>query len=338
MLHKAVRSAGALPRQIREKTEKVAYMRKIHLIAFALVLTVLLASCAQTQQALSSDPSPSVTVSPSPSPSASPSPSGADVPDVSPLPAGSPYPAQIFHIPYNQIPVDDWPDGYTPYQVSLEVSEFTLYRFYLTAQDTDENVVTYFSSLLGDDSEENLAQNLAYLRDDGVVSTHGMLGNTDLPASVQIIPTDQEDEDYTYVEGFVVCLTVNAVADSAYEYTAFIDANTNAAADSALPDGLGQSSLISSEVRVNVDRDSVQTQRFYAPADYEAFKQAVTNDPDWEQTNNGIRRYFGDLSVDLVFNDDEQVVSVGTVAVRHVNNDFGLRCVKFGHADRVGLQ
>ncbi len=280
-------------------------MRKIIVFAAAAILVFGLASCAQTP----TENEPAETSSSEIPAEQSPQQTDASAAQ-SPAEINSfESPMQLFEEAYNPFYDIQWPDGYTVYQASYEESEYNLYRLYLTAEDTAENVVNYCSVLVGDDAEESILQNLDSLNNTGGVSIHGTQVDGGLNADLSIEPTDLDDSHYEFVDGYAVTLVMGINADNTADYQRALDANFNKAAVGALTDYIDLANPVSRTVTVNSVNGFIQSTRSYSPADYDTLKLAISSDDAWAQCNDiEYNMQYGDIVTAIIFDDENQIL------------------------------
>ncbi len=136
-------------------------------------------------------------------------------------------PMDLFGATYNPFFDVVFPDGYTIYRATCVKSDVNLYELSLIAEDTAENVVTFLSNLLGDNAEESIRQNLDNLNNDGIVKIDGSQVGGGPAAVCEVFPT-YPNEDYAYVDGYIIRLTKNIEMGKAYD--ALWEANLNLSA------------------------------------------------------------------------------------------------------------
>ena len=213
-------------------------------------------------------------------------------------------PAQLFEATYNPLSDKQWPEGYTVYQVGVESGEYDLFRLYLTAEDTAENVVAFCSELIGDDAPDSIQQSHDLLDRDGFVGINKGSG-----MSVEIAPTDEDDDDYTYVDGYTVCVVVGIDEDSFYDYQSALDTCFNEKVIAALAAYIDIENPQGRDLCVNRKNQRVHATWMYVPEDYEAACQGIAGDAIWTGSNGHEMSFaYGDLNVAMYFNDETKAV------------------------------
>ncbi|MDD5017896.1 MAG: hypothetical protein PHO15_07355 [Eubacteriales bacterium] len=238
------------------------------------------------------------------------------------LPDGYETPADLLGEVYNPFCDVVWPEGYTTYQVCYESGDYDLYRLYLTAEGSAEDVATFMSTLVGDAAEESIAQNIESLKNGGVQIPGTQVEG--LSADVGIEPTDAENERYAYVEGFEIMISAGIDPGMAEDYAAILDMNFNADAIAYIgaADFLTENEPASREVRLMTGAtQAVQAECFYDTGDdYETWKtyftsaQFADNDDIQTRIEDGYTQlsyYYGDISVSISMSDEDQMIWIG---------------------------
>jgi hypothetical protein len=134
----------------------------------------------------------------------------------------NPVPADLLNETYNPFFNAALPDGYTLRQVEYD-SEKRTYVMYLTAADTEENVVAAMLRLLGNDDPDSLTLCMAFLQEAGAASIE-----TDAGAGCEI---SNHGENGSYNVNLYQTMA------SGDMYKALIEANFNVTALGAVADG-----------------------------------------------------------------------------------------------------
>ena len=175
-------------------------MRRISLIVFCLILMTVLAACAQTADTAKPEPAP--------------------------LTAKYEKPMDLFEEDYNLFYDLALPENYVPFKAKVSIGDmFAAYSLSFLAGDTDENVVSFVASLVNVTNEENITEYLDALRQ-GRLYDQGMLdANREIEFWVK--PTEQESEDYDYVEGYVLELQMQIPNEMLLECKEIVSRNIN---------------------------------------------------------------------------------------------------------------
>jgi len=208
----------------------------------------------------------------------------------------------LFGEAYNPFYTVPFPDTFTVYQARVELGEYQLFYLYLTAQDTAENVVEFLSALLGDDSQENIRQNLAYLEKDGLVGIEGLWPGTELRVICEVGSAEADDD--IAAEGYRVKLSRNIDADT---YRAFLDRNVNAQAMEPLAAYIGVAEIVSTSLQVNLLDSNTELQYWYRFQDAQKTKDEIVAafPDDYNTENDWVGIGYGELNVNAHFFDAE---------------------------------
>ena len=99
-------------------------------------------------------------------------------------------PLALFDAPYNPFVDVAWSATYSVYQVRLNTEYGGEYILDIHTSDDIESVVRLVGSLVGEDTEDKVAENMGYVARDGGVAFDGLLQGTDRPAKVQVRTVD----------------------------------------------------------------------------------------------------------------------------------------------------
>ena len=210
---------------------------------------------------------------------------------------------------YNPMYEIAWPEQYHIYQVSYEISEYRLYRVYLTTQDDADNTVTFISNLLGDSAPESIRENIEALKSDGRVEIFGTQVSAGLNADAEILKADESDSDYDATEGYVVKL-IMSLQDNTEKLADLLQANFNIPAVKEFGDvfDLNQSDMRS--IRINLDKGFTEAFVGFENNDPQAVKQWVDGLDDWQfnERKDAAQKQFGDMTAHVRFDADKDLI------------------------------
>ena len=219
-------------------------------------------------------------------------------------------PTQLFEEYYNLFADIDWPEGYTVYQASYESNGYHLFRLYLTATGTTEDVITFFSTFGGDNTQESINQNIEMFLANEFVIVHGTQRDEGIGADIEITPTYTEDNNYEYVDGFNICLVSKIDESKTADYKNALDVNFNEPAAAALSSYIDLSDFDAQELKVNSYRPLAEIMSVSIPEDYASVKGVILSDT--KQFNpmgdNHVGFDYGDMSVQLIFDDEKKAI------------------------------
>ncbi len=188
-------------------------------------------------------------------------------------------PLDILDSPYNPFYFIELPDGYHVYQMSFWIGDDQKIAMYLTAEDTAENVVAFFAHFFDYDSEKieyfisDLKQGRVILEPTGAEGT--------LNAQVDIQKTSENDDEYTYFEGYKVTIKADIDPDMLEVYEGILDQNFNTDAISYFGAGdfLTDREPSGRQIVIHTEEYSrVYTIYTYRPDDFETWKTFFTSE------------------------------------------------------------
>jgi hypothetical protein len=217
-------------------------------------------------------------------------------------------PMDLFSKQFNLFYDVDFPEGYKTYEVSYESGEFHLYRLYLTAEASAEEVTEFFSNLVGDSAEESIQQNLEYLNA-GSVQIQGTQVEGGLSADIMIEPTKELVTTEEDAVGYAITMTGTPVESEFSKYDIALDQNFSIAALGDAWTILKDTDPLERELKVMKDTGLVQAMCRYAPGDgYEVLKTALLDGLSQYRQDNMLSWKYGDMSISIHFFDETKEI------------------------------
>ena len=284
-------------------------MKSIH-VFFIIMILLLLTSCG-TQNVPEANQTSSISAAP---------PQTTDTPadtSASAAPAVAYTPVDLLGPIFNPFYDLTWPEGYTVYQVCYESGEFNLYRLYMTATGSAEDVVTMIADMVGLSDNDNIAAIISDLNQ-GEVQISDQQFENGIDATIEIYPADPDSDDYDDVDGYAITLATGIDSDQATDYAAILDANFNADAMRYIDADsfIDSSKPVFRQIKVLTYRGAVQAEYMYQD-DYETWQAFFTSDAYTDSELVSLRienscaflNYeYGNLGVNLTFDDESQII------------------------------
>lgn len=199
-------------------------------------------------------------------------------------------PNDLFYETYNVFSGLKFPENYHVYAVEYEKQDcggeenwYNVYRLFMIAEDTDENVINFISNLLGDDQEKSIQQNLDYLQKDNFVGIDGTQIDDGMAVICEIKRTTEDAEDYEYSEGYEVQLMMRLFGEECDKYDELLLSNMNYNSLSDISNYIDIQSYISGSINVNTYNDNVNMHYGYS----------LDNAQDvWDELTVGLSDYY----------------------------------------------
>ena len=251
-------------------------MKKISFTILAcLIVCLLLPACSASTVPTSQATEPAATATPVSEELAEVTASSSPEPE----PISFDAPLDILDSPFNPFYFIELPEGYHVHQMSFWIGDDQKIAMYLTTEDTTENVVGFFAQFFDYDSEKiecsinDLEKGRVILDPTGVEGT--------LNAQVDIQKTSENDDEYTYVEGYKITIKADIDPDMLDIYQDILDRNFNTDAISYFGAGDFLTDHEASGWQLVVHTQEyprVDTIYTYHPDDFETWKAFFTSE------------------------------------------------------------
>ena len=224
---------------------------------------------------------------------------------------GNPYkPSDLLDEKFNLFSDVDFPQNYTVYGACIELDEYNLYRLYMTAEGSPEDIITYMSKSLGDGAQESIQQNIDAFNTDGSCNIFGTQIEEGLNVDCKISSAVKDDSDYEYVDGCTINLVMGIEKDDISDYRKLIEDNYNLGSLNVVNNYFGVSPLPDRvEMKINTYANNVQTFTRYQMDNIDDIKENMFANIkyDYSEENRICFRY-GDLNIDIHFDSQKGII------------------------------